>query len=659
MDWLWNFGEFWLTTLAWLAGFGVVFGLLTRLMPCNPGMAWWKNPRGTATDLVYWLIVPLFLRVVRTVMLVLGVALLFGGRDPQPLPVGGWPLWLQCLAILVLQDVMLYVIHRAFHTRLAWRFHAVHHSPTELDWTATARFHPVNNLLAFSLADVAVLLLGFKPEALVLLAPFNIVYSAMVHANLNWTFGPLRYVFASPVFHRWHHTTREEGLDKNFASTFPVLDLLGGTFYMPAGRLPDAFGTGEAHFPETFWGQFVYPWQSAPGVTRAWRKWVRVAAPVAVLACVGIYGYAFLAERNEKLANEANQIRVRQWRAEASRHAAQLDLARQACRDNDIARATTLLDASFPESEEQEYVRDLCRARCLLVAGKGGPILGVALSADGRRIVTGDHEGRVTVYDAASGREEMTHRGHVGPVSCVAIAPDGRRIASGGHDGTAQAWDVAARHLVNSHEHPAAVLAVALRADGQRVVSADAVSNVEIWDAANGQRRTAHRGQEGAIAAVALSGDGQRLVSCQRTTAVVHDEATMQDAMPLEGHADLVSCVGITPDGLRVVTGSHDQSVRAWDLATWQTLVLRGHTGAVTAVAVSGDGTRIVSGGKDRVVRVWDALTGRASLALRGHTGAISGVGISADGRRIVSASLDGTLAIWDVAACVADDRPR
>jgi sterol desaturase/sphingolipid hydroxylase (fatty acid hydroxylase superfamily) len=264
MDWIASIGDFWWETTAWVVGLTLGFGLLTRWMPCNPGMYWWKNLRGAATDCIYWFIVPLFLRVGRMGLLWAGIRLLFGGRDSQILPVRELPLWVQCIAILLIQDVLLYAIHRLFHTRLAWKFHVIHHSPTVLDWMSTARFHPLNNFFAFTLADVVVLLLGFAPAALLLLAPFNLIYSAMTHANLNWTFGPLRHVFASPVFHRWHHTTEQEGLNKNFASTFPFLDLLFGSFYMPPGRLPRQFGTGEADFPEDFWGQFFHPFRKQP-----------------------------------------------------------------------------------------------------------------------------------------------------------------------------------------------------------------------------------------------------------------------------------------------------------------------------------------------------------------------------------------------------------
>jgi sterol desaturase/sphingolipid hydroxylase (fatty acid hydroxylase superfamily) len=262
MDWLIDIGHTWLNTAKWVGGLSITFAVLARLMPCNPGMYWWKNVRAVVTDLIYWFVMPIFLGYSRTVLLIAGIIVFYGGNEPELLPVKDWPLWVQCPLMLLVQDVILYWIHRAFHSQLAWRFHAIHHSPTVLDWMSTMRTHPVNYILEFTLADVIVLLLGFSPQALVLIALFSTAYSSMVHANLNWTLGPLRYLFASPVFHRWHHTTQEAGLDKNFASTFPFLDLLFGTYYMPAGKLPEQFGIGEAAFPEGFLGQLVYPFRA-------------------------------------------------------------------------------------------------------------------------------------------------------------------------------------------------------------------------------------------------------------------------------------------------------------------------------------------------------------------------------------------------------------
>jgi sterol desaturase/sphingolipid hydroxylase (fatty acid hydroxylase superfamily) len=269
MDWTVIIGDSCLETLKWLAGLAVAFGVLVRLTPCNRGVYWWKDLRAAGTDLLYWFVAPLFVRICRTLLLAVGIALLFGGGAVGFRALPGLPLWQQCLAVLLFQDVLLYWIHRGFHTRPAWAFHAVHHSPKVLDFLSASRFHLVNNLLSFVAVDVVVLLLGFSPAALLLLSPFNILYAGMVHANLNWTFGPLRYVFASPVFHRWHHCApapegarQDEALDKNFAPTFPFLDLMFGTFYMPAGKLPQDFGNGDPDFPEDFAGQFLYPFRS-------------------------------------------------------------------------------------------------------------------------------------------------------------------------------------------------------------------------------------------------------------------------------------------------------------------------------------------------------------------------------------------------------------
>src|SRR4030095_8565844 len=95
--------------------------------------------------------------------------------------------------------------------------------------------------------------------------PCLAVMALLLHADVSWSFGPLRYVIASPRFHRWHHTTEEEGLDKNFAGLFPFLDLIFGTFYMPPGREPFRFGVLHDDVPVGLAGQLAYPFRRLAG----------------------------------------------------------------------------------------------------------------------------------------------------------------------------------------------------------------------------------------------------------------------------------------------------------------------------------------------------------------------------------------------------------
>jgi sterol desaturase/sphingolipid hydroxylase (fatty acid hydroxylase superfamily) len=91
--------------------------------------------------------------------------------------------------------------------------------------------------------------------------PFNTFHSAFVHANLSWTLGPFKYLLATPVFHRWHHTVLEQGGNTNFAGTFPIWDILFGTFLMPEDRLPDGYGKDETAMPAEIVGQLAFPFR--------------------------------------------------------------------------------------------------------------------------------------------------------------------------------------------------------------------------------------------------------------------------------------------------------------------------------------------------------------------------------------------------------------
>jgi sterol desaturase/sphingolipid hydroxylase (fatty acid hydroxylase superfamily) len=103
---------------------------------------------------------------------------------------------------------------------------------------------------------------GISPNIMLWVGPFTTFHSAFVHANLNWSLGPFKYVLATPVFHRWHHTSLEQGGNTNFAGTFPLWDILFGTFRMPEGVLPDQYGVdGDQAVPSEIGGQLAYPFR--------------------------------------------------------------------------------------------------------------------------------------------------------------------------------------------------------------------------------------------------------------------------------------------------------------------------------------------------------------------------------------------------------------
>ncbi len=265
-----NVAGSWTQTGLYYAFSAMLFVVLCRGNQCNIGLNYWKRAN-VLVDLCYWFVVPIASKFLKLFLLVMGAQYILGFHTPEQQNqyfshgfgfFGELPIWAQIILILVLSDIMLYWIHRGFHSNRLWKIHAIHHSSEDLDWASAARFHPLNSWGAFLLVDVCMILLGFAPEAFAILSPFNVIYSTFVHANLNWTFGKFNYVMASPVFHRWHHTSPAEGGSKNFASTFPILDWMFGTYYMPKGELPAAYGVDDKAFPKhSFLQQLIYPFR--------------------------------------------------------------------------------------------------------------------------------------------------------------------------------------------------------------------------------------------------------------------------------------------------------------------------------------------------------------------------------------------------------------
>jgi len=247
----------------------IVFGAIEWRWPAR---AQRRLRRGWRTDVVYFVVAPFASRAfafISVAVIAIVLALATGTRlDRASIDAfvhratwfGDLPRAAQIALVLVVGDFFAYWLHRAFHRGRLWRFHAVHHSSTELDWLASTRGHPVNDVVQRSLQGIALLALGFDPTVVAVYVPALALYAVALHANVTWSFGPLRYAIASPTFHRWHHTSEAEGLDKNFAGLFPFWDLVFGTFYMPRGEVPSQFGVRD-DVPDGIVGQLAWPFR--------------------------------------------------------------------------------------------------------------------------------------------------------------------------------------------------------------------------------------------------------------------------------------------------------------------------------------------------------------------------------------------------------------
>jgi sterol desaturase/sphingolipid hydroxylase (fatty acid hydroxylase superfamily) len=252
---------------AWLAFLVVIFVPLERLFAAHPQKILRK---GIGADLGYFFISSLIpAALLSTPMALVAVGIRRVVPSGFLAMTAAWPLWLQTVVALIVSEIGYYWAHRMSHEiPFLWRFHSIHHSAEEVDFLVNTRAHPVDLVFGrfCALIPIYALGLGGPKTAAGSLVPVlatlaTTTWGFFIHANLRWRFGPLEWIVSTPAFHHWHHTLSGP-INRNYASTLPLLDRIFGTHYLPK-EWPSAYGTVDK-LPDGLTDQLLYPLQKPP-----------------------------------------------------------------------------------------------------------------------------------------------------------------------------------------------------------------------------------------------------------------------------------------------------------------------------------------------------------------------------------------------------------
>jgi sterol desaturase/sphingolipid hydroxylase (fatty acid hydroxylase superfamily) len=178
-----------------------------------------------------------------------------------------WPLWAQIVVALLVTDFVHWCVHNLLHrVPFLWETHKVHHSVQdgEMDWIVSFRFQWTEVVIYKVLQYLPLAFFGFGHEAVMVHAIFGTLIGHLNHANLDLSYGPLRYLLNSPRMHLWHHNyDGDEKTTVNFGVILSVWDWIFRTAHMPP-EPPSKLGfPGVENFPKDFLAQEAWPVQRA------------------------------------------------------------------------------------------------------------------------------------------------------------------------------------------------------------------------------------------------------------------------------------------------------------------------------------------------------------------------------------------------------------
>jgi sterol desaturase/sphingolipid hydroxylase (fatty acid hydroxylase superfamily) len=191
-----------------------------------------------------------------------GYAALAGATPDTVRFLSGHSLWVQVPVLLVFADFFEWLVHNLLHrVGPLWRLHRVHHSIHFMDWIGNFRFHWLEVVIYQTVKHLPLALLGADGRAVLIVAVAATLIGHINHANLDISWGPLRYLLNSPRMHIWHHEARLRGrAGVNFGIVLSLWDWLFRTAYMPRSEVPERIGfEGDDRFPTSMWWRFVLP----------------------------------------------------------------------------------------------------------------------------------------------------------------------------------------------------------------------------------------------------------------------------------------------------------------------------------------------------------------------------------------------------------------
>ncbi len=234
-----------------------------------------------------------------------------------------------------------------------------------------------------------------------------------------------------------------------------------------------------------------------------------------------------------------------------------------------------------------------------------------AFSPDGKMRVTGDNQGKVSIYNS-DGSYHKTFQADNTEIRTVRFSPDSQAIATGSRSGNLKLWKLDGSQYTtlkanNKKAHDKSVNALDFSSDGKIIASASDDKKVKLWKRDGTLWKTLH------------------------------------------GHQSVVWDVSISPDNEMIASASNDETVKLWNRNNDKPVrTFKGHNNVVRAVAFNHNGSILASASDDGTVKLWQLGSKESELTILKHSfDRLDGVIFNPNDKTILTARGYGNVTFW------------
>jgi WD40 repeat protein/serine/threonine protein kinase len=356
-------------------------------------------------------------------------------------------------------------------------------------------------------------------------------------------------------------------------------------------------------------------------------------------------------------------------------YVADMNLARVAWGENNLARTRELLERYSPESGapdlrgfEWHYLRRLLHAELLTFKAHAGRVTGIAFLPDGRLLTAGTEQphhaiesklavGQVRLWDTKTGTAlDFTLKGLGDTARTVVLSKDGSHVAAAWDDGVIRYWDqISGEPIILATSGKGAAFVMRFSPDGRHLIAVSAGDAVKGTCAVRAWDLVAHRlvvtlDKVSTARGAEFSPDGSQAALCLSKPGVVQvvDIKSGQEAYQYKPGGHYLLCAAFSPDGKHLFTIGENK-IRPWNVATRDAATIwPSEIGVGMCLAFSPDGTRLAAAGVEGAVELRDSGSGKLLQTFKGHLGPIEALAFDSAGSRLASGGYDGTVHLWN-----------